>query len=31
MQSCALAWFIVNDIVKARIYRLLRSRGEVLA
>jgi H+-transporting ATPase len=27
----ALAWFIVNDIVKAAVYRLLRSGGEVPA
>jgi H+-transporting ATPase len=27
----ALAWFVVNDIVKTSIYRLLRARGKVVA
>ena len=31
MWAYALAWFLVNDVVKLAIYRLLRSRGEVSA
>lgn len=29
MWAYALAWFLVNDVVKLLAYRLLRARGEV--
>jgi H+-transporting ATPase len=31
MWAYALAWFVLNDIVKAGVYRMLRARGEASA